>query len=165
MWRHASLSILMASVLAGCWFDGEARVPPPPPAQAAAPAPEPPAPPPPPPETPPLPAEKPAQVATASPPQAPLPAGPPPPGTGPDPKQLVGLDFAQTQHLLGQPAKQEEKPPAKVWTYNGTECDLTIFFYADINTGVFRALTYEFKNHQATEGTDDQCLAHLMQGT
>src|SRR5262249_62353789 len=95
-------------------------------------------------------------------------AGPPPGPTapvGPDPKQLVGLDFAQTEHLLGKPARQQEKPPAKVWVYNGTECDLTIFFYADINTGVFRALTYEFKNHQATEGTDDQCLAHLMQGT
>ena len=36
---------------------------------------------------------------------------------------------------------------------------------ADISSGVFRALTYEFKNHQATEGTDDQCLAQLMQGT
>ena len=29
----------------------------------------------------------------------------------------------------------------------------------------FRALTYEIKNHQATEGTDDQCLAQLIQGT
>jgi hypothetical protein len=89
-------------------------------------------------------------------------AAPPP---GPDPKELVGLDFAQTEHLLGKPTKQDEKPPAKVWTYNGTDCDLTIFFYADINTRQFRALTYEIKNHQATEGTDDQCLAHLIQGT
>ena len=158
MWRHASLSILMAFTLAGCWFDDEPRAPPPEPV-AAAPAPEPPAPPPPPPASPPLPAEKPPQVATTI--QTPG-ASPPP---GPDPKALVGLDFAQTEHLLGQPAKQEEKPPAKVWTYNGTECDLTIFFYADINTRVFRALTYEFKHHQATEGTDDQCLAQLMRGT
>jgi len=159
MWRHASLSILMAFALAGCWFDEGPRAPPPAPV-AAEPAPEPPAPPPPPPASPPLPAEKPPQqVATTT---QPLGAAPPP---GPDPKQLVGLDFAQTEHLLGQPAKQEEKPPAKVWTYNGTECDLTIFFYADINTRVFRALTYEFKHHQATEGTDDQCLAQLMRGT
>jgi hypothetical protein len=155
MWRKASLSVLMTVAVAGCQFDKPA------PAVATAPAPpaaepEPPAPPPPPKSVAPLPAQKPAQVAATAPPPAPV---------GPDPKQLVGLDFARTQQLLGKPARQEEKPPAKVWVYNGTECDLTIFFYADINTGVFRALTYEFKNHEAAEGTDDQCLAHLMQGT
>ena len=159
MWRYASLSILIAAVVTGCqMFDKHAPSPPPAPAQTTA-APEPPAPPPPPASPPPVPAEKPAQVATT----APTPIAAPPPG--PDPKELVGLDFAQTQHLLGKPTKQDEKPPAKVWTYNGTECDLTIFFYADINTRQFRALTYEIKNHQATEGTDDQCLAHLIQGT
>lgn len=158
MWRIASLSILIVALVTGCQFgDNHPVVPPPPPETAA--APEPPAPPPPPPQPAPVPAQKPAQVAATT-------APPPPPApTGPDPKQLVGLDFARTQQLLGKPARQEEKPPAKVWVYNGTGCDLTIFFYADINTGVFRALTYEFKNHQATEGTDDQCLAHLMQGT
>ena len=158
MWRYASLSMLMAAVVTGCQFGDTA--PPPPPAQPAA-VPEPPAPPPPPPEPAPLPAQKP-QIAAVT---GAVPAPPPPAPAGPDPKQLVGLDFAGTQHLLGKPAKQEEKPPAKVWVYNGTDCDLTIFFYADINSGVFRALTYEFKNHQATEGSDDQCLAQLMQGT
>ena len=153
MWRSASLSILVAALVTGCQlFDNHTHPVATAPAQTS--VPEPPAPPPPPPPAPPLPAHKPEQVATAVPPPA-----------GPDAKQLVGLDFAQTQHLLGKPAKQEEKPPAKVWVYNGTSCDLTIFFYADINTREFRALTYEVKNHQATEGTDDQCLAHLMQGT
>jgi hypothetical protein len=156
MWRYASLSILAVAVLTGCQLFNKPAPPAPPPAQTTA-VPEPPAPPPPPPEPAPLPAQKPAQVAT----MAPV-AAPPP---GPDPKALVGLDFAQTQHLLGKPSRQDEKPPAKVWTYNGTDCDLTIFFYADINTRQFRALTYEIKNHQATEGTDDQCLAHLIQGT
>jgi len=157
MWRYASLSILAVAVLTGCQLFKPTLPPAPaPPAQTAA-VPEPPAPPPPPPEPAPLPAQKPAQVAAT----API-AAPPP---GPDPKELVGLDFGQTQHLLGKPTKQEEKPPAKVWVYDGTNCDLTIFFYADINTQQFRALTYEIKHHQATEGTDDQCLAQLMQGT
>jgi hypothetical protein len=148
----------MVAVLAGCQLFKPTLPPAPPPAETAA-APEPLAPPPPPPEPAPLPAQKPAQVATT----APMPIAAPPPG--PDPKQLVGLDFGQTQHLLGKPTKQEEKPPAKVWVYDGTNCDLTIFFYADINTQQFRALTYEIKHHLATEGTDDQCLAQLMQGT
>jgi hypothetical protein len=157
MWRYASLSILAVVVLTGCQLFKPTLPPAPPPPETAA-APEPPAPPPPPPPEPaPLPAQKPAQVAAT----API-AAPPP---GPDPKELVGLDFGQTQHLLGKPSKQEEKPPAKVWVYDGTNCDLTIFFYADINTQQFRALTYEIKHHQATEGTDDQCLAQLMQGT
>jgi hypothetical protein len=156
MWRKASLSVLMAAAVAGCQLDKPAPAVATAPPETAA-APEPPAPPPPPPAPAPLPAQKPAQVAATTP--------PPPAPAGPDPKQLVGLDFARTQQLLGKPAKQEEKPPAKVWVYNGTDCDLTIFFYADINSGEFRALTYEFKNHEATEGTDDQCLAHLMQGT
>jgi len=159
MWRSASLSILMVAFVAGCQL-GQSHPVPVAPAQTTA-APEPPATPPPPAEPAPLPAQKPAQVAAAATTTPPI-AAPPP---GPDPKQLVGLDFATTQHLLGKPAKQEEKPPAKVWVYNGTNCDLTIFFYADINTRQFRALTYEIKNHQATEGTDDQCLAQLMQGT
>jgi len=157
MWRYASLSIPILALVTGCqMFDKSAPPPAPPPAQTTV-VPEPPATPPPPPEPAPLPAQKPAQVAALAPVAAPPP--------GPDPKELVGLDFAQTQHLLGKPSKQDEKPPAKVWTYNGTECDLTIFFYADISTRQFRALTYEIKNHQATEGTDDQCLAHLIQGT
>ena len=157
MWRHASLSILVVGLVTGCqMFDTHAPSGDTAPAQTAA-VTAPPATPPPPPEPAPLPAQKPAQVVA----MAPV-AAPPP---GPDPKELVGLDFAQTEHLLGKPTKQDEKPPAKVWVYNGTECDLTIFFYADINTRQFRALTYEIKNHQATEGTDDQCLAHLIQGT
>jgi hypothetical protein len=158
MWRCASLSILAVAALTGCQlFNKPAPAPPPPPPAQTTAAPEPPATPPPPPEPAPVPAQKPAQVAAT----API-AAPPP---GPDPKELVGLDFDQTQHLLGKPTKQEEKPPAKVWVYDGTNCDLTIFFYADINTQQFRALTYEIKHHQATEGTDDQCLAQLMQGT
>ena len=159
MWRYASLSIPILALVTGCqMFDKPAAPVATAPAQTTA-APEPPAPPPPPAAAAPVPAEKPAQFATTAP--EPVPAGPP----GPDPKELVGLDFAQTQRLLGQPSRQEEKPPAKVWVYNGTDCDLTIFFYADINTREFRALTYEIKNHLATEGTDDQCLAQLIQGT
>ena len=162
MWRYASLSIPILALVTGCqMFDKPAAPAATPPGHATRhAAPEPPAPPPPPPA---------ARAAAGGEARAVRDHGG---GAGPRavapariPSELVGLDFAQTQHLLGEPARQEEKPPAKVWVYNGTDCDLTIFFYADINTREFRALTYEIKNHQATEGTDDQCLAQLMQGT
>src|SRR5215831_10346886 len=82
-----------------------------------------------------------------------------------DPKQLVGLGFRDTENLLGSPTKEEEKPPAKIWTYSNEECELDIFFYSDINTRECRALTYEIKDKQATGGSDDRCLARLLRKT
>lgn len=157
MYRYALLSILMLSTAAGCQFDRREV----PTTKASPPAvevvKEPPEPPPVPKESLPLPKHKPTMAAVA--------AAPPPAAVGPDPKELVGLGFRETEALLGVPSKQEEKPPAKVWTYSGSSCELNIFFYADINTRQFRALTYEVKDTQATGGTDGQCLAQLMQGT
>jgi hypothetical protein len=98
----------------------------------------------------PLPGQKPEPASAAT-----------PAASAPDPRQLVGLSFHETELLLGLPTKQEEKPPAKVWTYSGTDCQLAIFFYADINTQEFRALTYEVTGNETTGGSDDQCLAQL----
>jgi len=154
MWRYASLSILVLAMATGCQVDDRrpavaAAVPPAEPAESP-----PPQPPPTPAEVVPLPGHKPDAAGTA--------ASPP---VDEDPKQLVGLGFGETEALLGRPSKEEEKPPAKVWTYSGTDCELTIFFYADINTQQFRALTYEVTGNEATGGSDDQCLAQLKQGT
>jgi len=155
MWRCASLSILIAVIAAGCQDEHRTHsVAVVPPAEPVAASPTPPEPPPTPPDVMPLPEHKPDAADSTVPAAA-----------GPDPKELVGLDFGQTEALLGLPTKQEEKPPAKVWTYSGTDCELTIFFYADINTQEFRALTYEFTGNEATGGSDDQCLAQLKQGT
>lgn len=63
-----------------------------------------------------------------------------------DPERLIGLSLVEAEALLGEPALQDEKPPAKVWTYNAQSCVLSIFFYADISTKDFRALTYEIRN-------------------
>jgi hypothetical protein len=149
MWRLAALSILVLAMATGC-IPAERRdfaVAAPPAAKAA-----PPEPPPPPTASPPLPERKPDSVATGSVARV-------------DPKQIVGLGFRQTEDLLGLPAKQEEKPPAKVWIYSADGCELDIFFYADINTREFRALTYEIKDNQAMGGSNDRCLARLMRGT
>ena len=79
-----------------------------------------------------------------------------------DPKQLIGLDTSATTALLGKPAAQEEKPPARVWTYNGKDCVLNIFFYADINTRQFHALTYEIKNDDQSDTGKRHCMGELM---
>lgn len=79
-----------------------------------------------------------------------------------DPRQLIGLDPSATTALLGEPAVQEEKPPARVWTYNAKDCVLSIFFYADINTRVFHALTYEIKNDDQSDAGKRHCMGELM---
>jgi hypothetical protein len=84
-----------------------------------------------------------------------------------DPKALVGLGFRETEALLGTPTRQEERPPAKIWTYESGDCVLSIFFYADINTREFRALTYDLKENYSTNdgGAANQCLSHWMRRT
>jgi hypothetical protein len=84
-----------------------------------------------------------------------------------DPKALVGLGFRETEALLGTPTRQEERPPAKIWTYESGDCVLSIFFYADINTREFRALTYDLKENYSTNdgGAANQCLSHWMRHT
>jgi hypothetical protein len=153
MWRRASLSILVLAVATGCIPQGQRTIPVAPPEQPPAAAkPLAPQPPPPPQAAPPLPERKPETAAGTATPSL-------------DPKQLVGLGFQETKSLLGEPTKTEEKPPAQIWTYNNDDCELDIFFYSDINTREFRALTYEIKDKQASGGSDDRCLAQLMRKT
>lgn len=79
-----------------------------------------------------------------------------------DPERLIGLSTFQTESLLGIPALQDERPPAKVWTYNAKLCVLSIFFYPDINTRVFQALTYEFSEEVTTDAAKRRCLEELV---
>jgi len=151
MWRHALLSILVLIGAAGCSPQGQRTIPVAPPETTTA-KPVAPEPPPPPQAAVPLPEHKPDDATNTAAPVV-------------DPKQLVGLTFDQTQSLLGQPAKKEEKPPAEVWTYDNEGCELDIFFYADIKTREFHALTYEVKDAQSTGGSNEQCLARWTRGT
>lgn len=79
-----------------------------------------------------------------------------------DPERLIGLSTFQTEAMLGIPALQDERPPAKVWTYNAKACVLSIFFYPDINTRVFQALTYEFNEEVKTDAAKRRCLEELV---
>lgn len=79
-----------------------------------------------------------------------------------DPERLIGLSTFQTESMLGVPAIQDERPPAKVWTYNARACVLNIFFYPDINTRVFQALTYEFNEEVKTDAAKRRCLEELV---
>ncbi|MFO1059165.1 MAG: hypothetical protein U1E53_19640 [Dongiaceae bacterium] len=79
-----------------------------------------------------------------------------------DPGQLVGLDLAAVTRLLGQPAAQSERPPAKVWSYNGDGCSLRVFVYPDINTRLFRALTYDIQGTDGSPVAKRRCFTGLV---
>jgi hypothetical protein len=79
-----------------------------------------------------------------------------------DPGQLIGLDLAGIARLLGQPALQSERPPAKVWSYNGDGCSLRVFVYPDINTRLFRALTYDIQGTDGSPVAKRRCFTGLV---
>jgi len=87
---------------------------------------------------------------------------PPVPDVTWDIERLVGMDFVGTEWLLGEPALEEVKPPAKVWSYNGSGCVLSIFFFPHVADGGFRALTYEVKGSEGAEDLPRRCFAELL---
>jgi hypothetical protein len=102
-----------------------------------------------------------AKRRTARPPPLPL-RKPPVPDVSWDIERLVGMDFVGTEWLLGEPALEEVKPPAKIWSYNGSGCVLSIFFFPHVADGDFRALTYEVKGSEAAEDLPRRCFAELL---
>ncbi len=74
-----------------------------------------------------------------------------------NPKLLLGLDFKSTKAILGDPEKEYEQPPAKVWTYRSGICMFSVFFFPNLNDSVFRVLTYKATSeNQATNSKDSE---------
>jgi hypothetical protein len=106
-------------------------------------------------------------AATPAPPQeaalAPIPV--PPPRERPDqslaPERLVGLSEEDIKRLIGDPGGVREEPPAVVWSYSSARCGLNVFFYMDMATQTFRALTYELKPKALDGLAGSACLGSL----
>ncbi len=82
---------------------------------------------------------------------------------GPTLEGLVGLDFAAVRGVLGNPALEEIQPPATVWAYNGRGCTLSVYFFPNVDGGSFRALTYDVKGAEQSEGLAQRCFSELLQ--
>lgn len=83
-----------------------------------------------------------------------------------DPQGLVGLDFVKAENLLGPPSLLIEEPPAKIWTYNGRDCVLQLFFYPKVG-GAFEVLTYQALGGEGDRQPSDgdlvrDCLTQLL---
>ena len=114
----------------------------------------------------------PAAPAAVPPPAPPAAAQPPRPTpkpvelarTTPSAKleRVFGLSLGETRALLGAPYLQKEMPPAKVLAYDGKICTLNVFFYLDLDSGRYRALSYEIKGGDGSEPAKQRCLSEIF---
>jgi hypothetical protein len=89
-----------------------------------------------------------------------LPAPSVPPARNLD--RLIGLDQSRVIAVLGSPRSQSESPPATVWHFGGTNCDLDVYFYVDQPSQVMRALRYEVRGHGASDSSARRCYEALV---
>ncbi|WP_162906818.1 hypothetical protein [Algihabitans albus] len=75
---------------------------------------------------------------------------------------LVGLGFDQLEALLGSPTLQEVQPPAQIWSYNGPDCVLSIFFYPQVGGEQYRALAYEVVEPTPSDQSAQRCFTALL---
>lgn len=85
----------------------------------------------------------------------------PPPGQL-DPATLVGLDEQATRRLLGEPSWTEDAPPGKYWRYATPTCVLRVFFFMEVNSQDFRALSYELTSSDDAPNVDQRCFTDLV---
>ena len=78
------------------------------------------------------------------------------------PKALVGLDEQATARLLGEPSWTEDVPPAKYWQYATPSCVLRVFFFMEMTTQNFRALSYELTSSDDAPNVHERCFAQLL---
>ena len=76
------------------------------------------------------------------------------PAVNDDPEQLVGLDDAGLEALLGKPAFRREDTPALVWQYRTDGCVFDIFLYTDGAGEPHRAIYYEARGDATGETVD-----------
>jgi hypothetical protein len=98
----------------------------------------------------------------ALPPSLPLKGAAPGAPEHPGPKALVGLDEQATVRLLGEPSWTEDVPPAKYWQYATPSCVLRVFFFMEMTTQNFRALSYELTSSDDAPNVHERCFAQLL---
>jgi hypothetical protein len=79
-----------------------------------------------------------------------------------DPRRLVGMDEKTIVGLLGEPTWTEDVPPAKYWQYATQSCVLRVFFFMEMTTRDFRALSYELTSSDDAPNVHEQCFAQLL---
>lgn len=74
--------------------------------------------------------------------------------------ELVGLSEQQLTDLLGVPTSQVGNGPGKHWYYRMRKCTLDLSLFPNVNTHVFRSLSYEV-THNDRFGDGQRCRSEL----
>lgn len=77
------------------------------------------------------------------------------------PNALVGLTPNEVEALIGRPVSKADRPPARVWYYRTNHCALEVFFYMDVGTKTFRALTFNMKRPNGEAAEPSLCLRQI----
>ena len=75
--------------------------------------------------------------------------------------RLIGLDQPHVADLLGDPHSRAESPPATIWQYAGTDCEVDVYFYLDLQSQMMRVLHYEVRSHDLPERSVQRCYDTL----
>ena len=78
-----------------------------------------------------------------------------------EPKTLVGLTRTQVREMMGAPVTIADSPPSTVWSYRAKGCALDVFFYFDVGSKTFRALTFDLKNGGKKGAVSPTCLSRI----
>ncbi|MBP7339013.1 hypothetical protein [Niveispirillum sp.] len=95
--------------------------------------------------------------ATAKPPPVSVPA----PDPAPPPLRPVGMDEETLKNLLGQPSASRDETPARVLSFRRSQCALNLTLYPDVESRVFRTLSYEVTSDDHDERTARTCHARF----
>ena len=79
-----------------------------------------------------------------------------------DPAQLMTLERAALEALLGPPGLLREEPPAEVWLYQGTGCALHVFLYPERDGAPHRVTYYEVRGGGGGSAAERRCLRSLL---
>lgn len=90
-------------------------------------------------------------------PPARAPAKPPAVVKNLEPAKLMGMTYNDAEAAAGKPAEMRDEPPATVWRYRTEDCLVDVFFYMDLATKQFRAVTYNVTPAKKTAEAQRAC--------
>lgn len=83
----------------------------------------------------------------------------PVPAPEPVAPKLVGLNEEQLEATLGTPNERQDLMPGKVWRYQLPGCTVSVSLYPEVQTMVFRSLSYEVTSNDDTPDGIRACLS------
>ena len=79
------------------------------------------------------------------------------------PHELMGMDPAMLEDLLGRPELRRNEPPAAVWQYRADTCVFDLVLYSEPDNGNLSRVTFfEARNRDAQPANAADCLDTLL---